>query len=47
MAVPMIPMITAMSSGRVNFSRMRMKAIIAENIGPVVKLMQLESVRGI
>ena len=41
-----MPMAIATISARVNFSLIRRNAIMAAKIGPVVKLIQLESVRG-
>ena len=38
---------TIMKHAKMNQASKIMKAIMAENIGPVVKLMQLESVSGI
>lgn len=46
MAVPTMPSKTAMISMTVSLSLMNTKAIMAEKIGPVVKLMQLAIVSG-
>ena len=47
MEVPTTPLATEMLSIKLSLSPKTAKARIAAKMGPVVKLMQLESVRGI